>query len=62
MCLIGSILQEEPLYRYINCTLSLRPTSYGPGITGSNFLLFFGLAKNYPSGYRIIIISKKLTE
>ena len=47
---------------YINyCTLSLQPTSYGPEVTGSNSLLFFGLAENYPSGYCIIIISKKLT-
>ena len=47
------------IYPYINCTLSLRPTSYGPEVTGSNSLLFFGLAENYPSGYCIIIISKK---
>ena len=50
------------IYPYINCILSLRPTSYGPKVTGSNSPLFFGLAENYPSGYCIIIISKKLTE
>lgn len=54
-----SAREATTIYPYINCILSLRPTSYGPEVTGSNSLLFFGLAENYPSGYCIIIISKK---